>query len=421
MSNLKDRFKTLSEHNAKISKADDREQEHQWYGSSVDTKINLGLWTILPVNFYTMYIGIQAESQRWTTLQDVNSIQAVMITGTIALLMWISWYGVYSFVPRCRTNWATFAIAMFSVCFLVWSIIMSSLASFLGITNAITRPGYMHETLVEAADRITLIMDASRNAKAVLPRLQALEEQACSDADNEIQTGGLTRLGSGFGVGAATYKSVCSGVGSVRRLLDKNIKQTQIKADDINQNLERLFTIVDDRNIPILKREDAFRKGMAQLSRLQREYRSQGLEKVVFNSAGILRNIVPAVEVNSGLRPQVINVITGMRKKLQAEAHDLEKIVGRKDGIALKPISYRDTLVPISFRFIGDLFHYLVMATFLDIFPFIMLWFRAIYSVRPKENQENFPSFEDRIKLNSQIPVSFFEKKEAQTEKEIIQ
>jgi len=387
------------------------EKEHKWYADSVHIMIMLGLWGILPVNFYTMFIGIQAETQRWTVLADVNTLQAIMITGTISFLMWIKWYGIYSFVSRCRSSWGSYAIAMFSLLVLLLAFTTSSVATYIGISNPITRPSFMHDKLVEASEKVNLIMDSSRNARAALPRLKALETQSCDDAVNEAETGGLTRTGSGFGIGAATYKSVCSGIGSVRKSLEININETQIRSDKINQNLEELFIFIDNRKIPILEREDRFFKGMAQLSRLQRDYRSQGLGKVVVNSAGILRNLIPPLEDASNLNARLVATVKGLRSKLNAEAKDLKRVIGSDKGSILEPIFYRSTLLPISFQYIGELFHFFIMSIVLDIFPFLMLWFRAIYSTYPKKGADEYVSFHDRLILSENIPAGLFEER----------
>lgn len=405
--NIKKSPEQLKEEEA-IKKAD---QEHAWFGKSFTLFVTLTLWLILPINIATMYLGIRADTERWTAVPEQVVIQSLMITGTIGVIMWVSWYGLASFAPRCRVWWASISIGFCSVLVMCFGLTASGIATLIGTTHAMSRPFYMSQKLEEAATRVNLIMDSSSNARAILPSLGAVESEACNSANFEARTGGITRTGTGFGAGTAAFQSACSGVGSVRQSLKNKAGTTQIGADKINANLERLFSLVDDRNIPILEREDAFRKGMAGLDRLIREYRSQGLGKAVQSSVSTLRNLVPAVDESSGINARTISAINGIRTKLNGAADELEKVIGGSDQSILKPIAYRDGLAVISLNYIHQFPQYIAIAAALDVFPFFTLWILMVYSAQRRKRKNKDVHFDNELVLNPHIPSELFESK----------
>lgn len=415
-SSIVDRYKiklkgVLNKKKHIITEEEEFKIERSWFGEAGRLMTTIGLFLITIVNFNTMYDGIYQELERSADVPIGNSLLACIISGTIAILIFLAWYALYSYATRCLTSWARKVAYTFSFILLAFIFIASSTPTFMGLTHSITRPMHMFDKTTEAAAMINIITDSSRDAKAVIPTLEGLKREACSSRDLESGTGIISRTGRGVGVATGAFNSACEGTAGVLASIELSIGKANHSASQINETLERLFVLVDDRHIPVLEREDGFKKSMASLDRLIREFHNDGLGKAVESGVVTLNSLVSYVDENSGMNKGARTAINGIHSKLKNAAEQLKTIISDDDGRVLKSVEHRSTLTEITFHYMHRFPTHIAMSAFLDFFPFFIFWALILFHTKQVSASSEIDQLDDQLYLNDQIPFDLFEKK----------
>jgi hypothetical protein len=393
-----------------LSEAEAFENGRQWHGGRAYIMATTGLLMGVAINFSTMYDGVFQELERSANVPAANSSLAAMISGGVALLIFLAWHTLYAYAPRCRTSWARRVGYTYSFVLLVFTFIASSTPTLMGLTHSITRPMHMHDMVSEAAAMINIITDSSRDAKAVIPTLEGLKSEACSSRDLESGTGIISRTGRGVGVATGAFNSACEGTAGVLASIRASISKANHSASEINKTLEQLFILVDDRNKPVLEREDKFKKAMASLDRLIREFHNDGLGKVAQTGVVTLKSLVPHIDENSGMKQGARVAINGIHQKLNNAADQLKSVLNDDDGRVLKSVNYRATLVEISYRYMKHFPFQIGMSMFLDFFPFFIFWALILFHAKEKSRNQAHDELDNQLNLNPIIPDDLFKK-----------
>lgn len=375
-------------------------QKHLFWGMVM---IALGLTVAVSTNYLVMFSGILAEMERSSGISLDNTLNAALVTGTITLLVWITWFVIFSWGVRMRRSWAGFVAYLCAVVFTAVTVIASSIMNFNGLTHKNTRPMFLLDATYEASNRANDVTNAAASAKAVLPSLKALESDSCTLAKGEQKNGLASGTGRGFGAATAALVSTCAGVRSLRESLAQKVIEAEQKTERVNTILEKLLRSVDDRKIPILDREDRFRNGIAELDSLMRSFRNQGLGKAVEAGVSTLNNLVASVDASSGIKGGARMVINGLKQKLSGASVALKEVlVGQKALMDHSP-SHRASLTEISVRYWWHFPSHVAIAAFLDVWPLAMYSFGLLYSVRRKKpkrapTKQRFPLNSDKLK-----------------------
>lgn len=395
-----------------LTEAEAFENGRQWHGGRAYIMATIGLLMGVSINFSTMYDGVFQELERAANVPAANSDLAAMITGAVALMIFLAWHTLYAYAPRCRTSWARKVGYTYSFVLLVFTFIASSTPTLMGLTHSITRPMHMHDMVSEAAAMINIITDSSRDAKAVIPTLEGLKSEACSSRDLESGTGVISRTGRGVGVATGAFNSACEGTAGVLASIRANINKANNSASQINETLERLFVLVDDRNKPILEREDQFKKTMASLDRLIREFHNDGLGKVAQSGVVTLKSLVPYIDENSGMKQGARAAINGIHQKLNNASDQLKSVLNDDDGRVLKSVNYRASLVEITYRYMKHFPSHIGKSMFLDFFPFFIFWALILFHAKEKSRNLAHEELDSELNLNPIIPDDLFKKED---------
>lgn len=367
------------------------EKERHWYLTSGLILISFGLTFSVFTNANVMFQGLLAEMERSSGVSFENTLSSLLVTLTITLLCWVTWYVVFHWGPRMRTSWAGFLSYVSAVFFTAVTIVVSSYQNFQGLTHTVTRPMYMvgeSNRAAEIADKLTVVNGA---AKAVIPGLKAIEADACALASAERDTGLASGTGSGFGPAASALTSVCSGMQGLIQALDKSVGTAEQKTTHLSAILEKLLRTVDDRKVPLLQREDRFRTAMAELDSVMRSFRNLGLGKAVKAGVGTLRNLVAKIDSSDPTNSNAKLVVNGLSQKLQGAAQDLEKVLDNQSELSTYKRSRKVSLTQISFMFGHQFPSQIAIAVFLDVWPLAIYSFGLLFSVRGRMPTQPIP------------------------------
>jgi hypothetical protein len=382
---------------------DEREADRRWHLAAGLMMITLGLSVSVFTNANVMYQGLLAEMERSAGVSFDNTLNTLLVTATITLLSWITWYTVFHFGPRMRIWWASILSYLAAIAFTAVTIVASSFLNFQGLTHLITRPMYMVDASNRSAEIVDTLTVATATARGVLPGLEAIKSDACAQAQGETNSGLASGTGGGFGPAASAFTSICAGVDSLIVRLESDIADAEIKATRLSAILEKLLRTVDDRRIPLLEREDAFKAALAELDSVMRAYRNRGLGKGVKGGVGTLRNLVVKVDDTAGIQGGAQVVINSLRDKLEGSAAALEKVLASQMDLASYERARKVSLTEISFIYGWQFPSQMAIAAFLDVWPLAIYSFGlliAVRSARPKRRAR----FADELRLERHIP-----------------
>ncbi len=382
---------------------DKLERERHWYLLGGLMLITLGMSVSVFTNANVMYQGMLAEMERSAGVSFDNTLNTLLVTATITLLSWITWYVLIHWSSRMRTGWAGVLSYLAAIAFTAVTVVASSFLNFQGLTHLITRPMYMVDASNRSAEIVDNLTVATGRARGVLLGLGTVKSDACAQATAETDSGLASGTGGGFGPAASAFTSICAGVDSLITRLESDIADAELKTARLSTILEKLLRTVDDRKIPLLEREDAFKAALAELDSVMRAYRNRGLGQGVKGGVGTLRNLVVKVDDTSGINGGARVVINGLRSKLEGAAAALEKVLATQEELVSYERARKVSLTEISFMYGWQFPSQMAIAAFLDVWPLAIYSFGLLFAVRggkPKRRAH----FAHELRLERPIP-----------------
>lgn len=373
--------------------------ERNWHISTTSVLIMIGLIGSVFANMKVMTDGLAAEMSRDSV--DIANVmwQATAICGTVTVCNFVSWHVFFALGPRMLRTWAGLVGYLAIVTFTAMTVLVSSAFNYQGLVylNALPRH-LLSETnrMASVVDELTIV---SREAKGLVPSLVSLETDACEIAEREASSGFASGTGGGFGPAAAAFTSACAGVKGLRAGIEQSISQSDQKSAELSNRIEKLLLTVEDRHLPIEKREDAFRRTVAEMDTLMRAYRNSGLGFTVKAGIATLRNLVSSVDQTSGLKSSARTAINGLRDKLQAVAESLEEVVGNQAQAVSYTRPERLSLGSISRRYIATYPSHAALAVFLDIWPLFIYSFMLLVGAGTYKPQRHLTNPETQLQL----------------------
>jgi len=365
------------------------ERERHWQFRGAEGVISLVILALTILSGYMTFEGVLAERERDLGISFESGLHALMVATGVTMSLFGGWLVVLKLTPLMRTQMLWMAAYLFAIVFTLWSISVSTWYNFVGLSGQSSLIMYM----ADATDRMSRAVDAvtaqASEARAVIPALESVSASTCASHQAEV-TQGLGTGGRGVGPYSQALLSACTATQKAVESLKATSGKAEEQAAQIGEVLRALSALVVDRKIAITEREDAFRKGAAEVEALLRSIRNTGMRKTAEASLAALKSSVLELPVDGGSFGEKQRALLGaVRQQMTGATSALEKVLaglGGGDAVVLERTE-RVTLTDVSLRYLHRSIPNIALAIGLDVFPLAMMTFLALAAAGRKRRK----------------------------------
>jgi hypothetical protein len=375
------------------------EAERAWEYKGAFAALVITLLCLTAISGFMTFEGVLAERERDIGLDFDAVVHAVFVATAVTVTLFVGWHIILSLTPRMRRWYLRLTAYVFAVCFTAWALSISTWYNFVGLSGQSSLIMYM----ADATDRMSGAVDAvtaqASQARAVIPALDSVAASTCASYQGEV-TQGLGTGGKGVGAYSQALLSACTATQKAVDSLKATAAKSEEEAVRLGETLRTLASTVVDRNLPILSREDAFRKGAADVDTLLRSVRNAGLRKTAEASLAALKSSVPDRPVDGGtFGVKQRALLDGLRQQMTGAITALESVLGgmSDDGAGTFKRAERLTLTEVSRLYILRSIPNLALAVGIDVFPLVMMAFLELAAAgkRRRKVRSDFNGFLD--------------------------
>lgn len=387
------------------------ERERLWETAGAQAALKVTLVLLTLISGYMCFEGVLAERERDMGLTFDAVTHAALVATAVTVTLFVGWHIILSLTPRMRTASRRVGAYVFALVFTAWALSVSTWFNFVGLSGHASLILYMSEAVDNMSQAVDDVTAQASQARAVIPALQSVAASTCASYDAEV-TQGLGTGSKGVGKYSQALLAACTATRTSAESLDAKSGLIEQQASGLGGTLRTLSDVVNDRNVPVLDREAAFRKGQAEVDTLLRSVRNARLRETATAALAALKSSVPEMPDDGGtfgakqralldaLRGQVSGAITALEAVL-AKMPDDKAVASRR--------AERVTLTDVSLRFIHRSIPSLALAIGIDLFPLIMMAFLELAAPGKRRRQQK-SDFNGFLELDPTIPEALLGK-----------
>lgn len=381
------------------------ERERLWETAGAQAALKVTLVLLTLISGYICFEGVLAERERDMGLTFNAVTHAALVAVAVTVTLFVGWHIILSLTPRMRTASRRVGAYVFALVFTAWALSVSTWFNFVGLSGHASLILYMSEAVDNMSQAVDDVTAQASQARAVIPALQSVAASTCASYEAEV-TQGLGTGSKGVGKYSQALLAACTATRTSAESLDAKSGQIEQQASGLGSTLRTLSHVVNDRNVPVLDREAAFRKDQAEVDTLLRGVRNARLRETATAALAALKSSVPDMPDDGGtfgakqralldaLRGQVSGAITALEAVL-ADMPDDKAVASRR--------AERVTLTDVSLRFIHRSIPSLALAIGIDLFPLIMMAFLELAAPGKRRRQQK-SEFNGFLELDPTIP-----------------
>lgn len=394
------------------------ERERLWESAGAQAALKVTLVLLTFISGYMCFEGVLAERERDMGLSFEAVTHAVLVAAAVTVTLFVGWHIILSLTPRMRRWYLRFAAYVFAIIFTAWALAVSTWYNFVGLSGHASLILYMSEAVDNMTETVDAVTAQASQARAVIPALQSVAASTCASYDAEV-TQGLGTGSKGVGKYSQALLAVCTATRTSAESLDATSLQIQQQAAGLGTALQALSSAVNDRAVPVLDREAAFRKGQSDVETLLRSVRNARLRETAAAALAALKSSVPNMPDDGGtFGAKQRALLDALRGQVSGAISALETVLAEMpaDKAAASRRAERVTLTDVSLRYILRSIPNLALAVGIDLFPLIMMAFLELAAAGKRRRHKS--TFNGFLDLDPTIPEALIGKSEARSAKD---